>query len=75
MEKIKFDPSDSDSLISLMDAYGDSETMYPGETESGDTCTISICKDKIITQTLQKNGWIRTNTYHRDGSSEESYEK
>ena len=74
-EKIQFNPHSLEDMIALMDAYGDSDTMFPGVNEDGETVWISIFPDKIVTSTLQRNNWTRKNIYYRDGSSEELYEK
>ncbi len=74
MKQIHFDPTDQDAMNRLMDAYGDSKTMYPGTNEHGEDVYISIFYDRIVTATTQSNGWIRKNIYYRDGSREEMYE-
>ena len=74
-EKIQFNPHSLEDMIALMDTYGDSDTMFPGVNEDGETVWISIFPDKIVTSTLQRNNWTRKNIYYRDGSSEELYEK
>lgn len=73
-EQIHFNPHSLEDMIALMDAYGDSTTMYPGVNENGETVHISIFKDKIVVLTFQKNGWHRKNIYHRDGTREELFE-
>jgi hypothetical protein len=72
---IHFDPSDHKSLFRLMDEHGHSDTMYPGVNENGEPTCISFFPDKIVVSTRQTNNWIRTNVYHRDGSTEEHYER
>ena len=67
------DPSDLNSMIKLMDDLCERETMLAGETEDGEPITISVWKDRITTVTLQKNGWVRENIYHRDGTREELF--
>ena len=49
--------------------------MYLGTNEHGEEVCISIFDEKIVTSTLQSNGWTRKNIYYRDGSREEMYEK
>jgi hypothetical protein len=75
-QTLEINPADLNSMIELMDTYGDS-IMYVlcGKNENGETVFTSIYKDKIITTTLQSNGWERENTYYRDGTSEEIYSK
>ena len=75
MEQIQFDPSDQEAMVRLMDEHGDSKTMYPGKNEDGEDVYISIFRDKIVTTTSQRNGWLRKNIYYRDGSSEEMFER
>lgn len=72
-EQIRIDPSDPKGLEALMDKYGDSRCMTIGSNEIGEDVTISIFRDKIITETYQANGWIRQNVYHRDRSREELF--
>lgn len=75
MKQIHFDPADEKAMIALMDEHGDSKTMYPGSNEDGEDVWISIFHDRIVTETHQKNGWVRTNIYHRDGTREELYRR
>ena len=75
MKQIHFDPTDQEAMNKLMDEHGDSKTMYPGTNEHGESVYISIFDDKIVTMTLQTNGWSRKNTYYRDGSREETFER
>ena len=53
-EKILFNPRSLEDMIALMDTYGDSDTMFPGVNEDGETVWISIFPDKIVTSTLQR---------------------
>lgn len=69
------DPSDLEGMRKLMDEHGDSETMFPGENEAGELTFVSIYHDRIIQATHQANGWVRLNTYWRDGTHEETYKK
>ena len=73
--EIFFDPHDHHDMLDLMDKYGGSSTMFPGQNENDEPVYISIFYDKIVTMTSQSNGWTRKNIYYRDGSSEELYEK
>ena len=61
-------------MITLMDTYGDSQYPYFGENENGETVSISIFPDQIVTLTYQSNGWHRKNVYWRDGTREELFE-
>lgn len=73
-KQILFDPADQNGMIALMDAYGDSTSMYPGTNENGEDINISIFHEKIVVSTMQENGWNRINTYWRDGTREETFD-
>ena len=73
--KIKFDPSNSAGMLKLMDEYGDSENAFDGENEKGERVLISILPDQIVVTTFQTNNWNRINTYHRDGTTEETFDR
>lgn len=73
-KQIEFNPYSQKDMNVLMDIYGDSDTMYPGVNENGETIHISIFKDYIVVMTFQENGWLRKNIYHRDGTREELFE-
>lgn len=67
--------SDHRYRVSLMDAAADYPEMLAGTNEDGETVTVEICSDFISVCTSQSNGWHRTNVYHRDGTTEELYER
>ena len=46
-----------------------------GVDEDGEDVIVSIDDDCACVKTLQGNGWIRTNIYHRDGTVEELYQR
>lgn len=71
---IIFDPNDLGGMHKLMDAYGDSSVPFPGKNEAGEDIWISIFKDRITIKTHQRNGWVRLNTYWRDGIREETFD-
>ena len=73
--EITLDPRDLNSLIELMDKYGNSGYKFFGKGSEGQSVTISIWPNYIIVDTLQKNGWTRRNIYHRDGYREELFSK
>ena len=75
MKQIHFDPTNQEAMNALMDEHGKSKTMYPGTNEHGESVYISIFEDKIVTMTSQSNSWMRKNTYYRDGSREETFER
>lgn len=56
------------------DKYGLNSTMT-AENQDGEQVIITRYEDAIVVETLQKNGWIRKNVYHKDGAKEESYKK
>lgn len=72
---IEFNPYNYDSLISLMDIYGDSKDSFFGKNENGENVIYGIYSDCVITETYQHNNWTRKNAYHRDGRMEEWFEK
>ena len=73
-KQIKFDPTDLGSMISLMNEYGNSTSMYPGTNDDGEEVFISIYHERIVVSTMQSNGWNRVNTYYRDGSRDETFD-
>lgn len=75
MEDFTIDPEDYECLVSLMDRHEEFEQMLLGENGNGEVVCINIYDDKISTATIQKNGWIRTNTYWRDGTTEEHFRR
>lgn len=72
---IEFNPHDLKGMRRLMDEHGHSKSTFPGENENGERVHISIFPDKIVIATFQTNDWIRKNTYYRDGSSDETFER
>ncbi len=74
-ELFKVVPADLDAMRKLMQELGDSEGMFWGTDECGNRVSFSISHDRITTSTYQDNDWVRINTYHWDGTREESYSK
>ena len=72
---INFDLSNYEESVKQMDKYGDSKFPFEGENSDGERTLISVFKDKISMITFQHNDWIRTNILHRDGTTEEMFEK
>lgn len=70
---IKFDSQDFKGILALMDEYGESEYPYEGKNTEGERVLISINKDNVTVETFQANGWVRVNSYHRDGTIEETF--
>lgn len=72
---IDFNPHDLEGMVRLMDKYADSEFPFEGKNENGETVLISINKNNIAVETFQANEWVRINTYWRDGTTEETFER
>lgn len=75
METIDFNPEDHKIIISIMDDYGKNGLLVTGKNAEGESVVLSVSSDIITTETAQSNGWIRVNTYHRDGTREETYKR
>ena len=58
----------------LLLKYGKCEGLV-GTNEDGEKVIVTIDDKSACTRTLQFNGYIRTNTYYPDGTSEETYER
>ena len=56
----------------LLKKHGKCEGLC-GVNEDGENVIVSIDDRLAEVKTLQKNGWIRVNTYWYDGTSEETY--
>lgn len=69
-----FDPTDFDAMRTLMEKYGHNDTIFFGVNTKFEETTISIYPEKIIYVTYQHNGWVRRNTYWRDGTREETFD-
>lgn len=69
-----FDPTDLSAMRKLMDRHGDSNKLFVGMNTEAERTTISIFREKIICMTYQHNGWVRKNTYWRDGTREETFD-
>lgn len=74
-ELFRINPSDYKGMIRLMDKYGNEPLPFSGKNDKGESVIISVNPDNITIQTFQKNGWMRTNAYYRDGSTEELFER
>lgn len=73
--KVVLDPNDWESMISLMDRHYEFDSVILARNTNGEFVSISIYKDKIVSETVQNNNWVRKNVYYRDGTSEELYRK
>lgn len=70
---INIDPTDHKGLVALMEEYGEDGELAFGENQEGEFVTMTIEADRITTETMQKNGWLRRNVYWKDGTREELY--
>ena len=75
INEIEFNTNDLSKMISIMKHYKEFPMPLSGKNEVGENLIISINKDNITVQTLQNNGWVRTNVYYDDGVIEELYER
>ncbi len=73
MNNINFDPNNFKAMRRIMDKYGENGLFTTGESASGESVTLSVCKTYITTETLQRNGVTRINVYWYDGTTEELY--
>lgn len=51
----------------LVELYADSQTMFTGVDEDGETVHLSISHNGLTLRTEQENGWVRVNYYDADG--------
>lgn len=72
-EQFYLDYNDIDSIIDVMDKFGNSDMPYFGDDTEGNMTMTSVYPDTIIVKTFLKNDRVRTNYFYRDGSSEEIY--
>lgn len=75
MESFDIDFTDHERLVELMDNPKYHNDGYSSKNADGETVLVSISKEKISVRTYQDNGWMRINTYWRDGSFDETYDK
>lgn len=74
-ENIVFDLRDLETSREQMRKYGDTIFPFFGKNENGEDVLISVFDDKIVMETYQENGYIRTNILHEDGTTEELFAK
>lgn len=72
---VVLDPNDWESMIALMNRHCEFDSAISAVNTNGEFVSISIYKDKIVSETLQHNNWVRKNVYYRDGTTEELYHK
>lgn len=75
MNALNFNLENHKVIVSIMDTYGKNGLLITGENAEGESVVLSVGNDIITTETAQHNGWIRVNTYHRDGTREETYKR
>lgn len=75
MDALDFNLENHKTIVSIMDDYGKSGLLVTGKNAEGENVALSVSSDIITTETAQSNGWIRVNTYHRDGTREEMYKR
>lgn len=46
-----------------------------GKNEDGEYVVVTITDESAVVTTSQKNGWLRINTYYKNGICTEEYEK
>lgn len=67
------------TFTEIKNKVGNKTLPLAGTTDSNNTCIVgggSRDGEKYYTvETLQKNGWIRVETYWEDGTVEEDYRK
>ena len=77
-EKFLSDAMSSGDLKKMVECMDHNES-YPnglfGNNSNGEDIFVSVCNEKIILQTFQDNGVVKVNTYHKDGTTEETYER
>ena len=74
MENIDFS-SDYNTIKNLIKKYGEKGLFATGKNEDGESIIITIYSDRVVTKTLQKNNWMRVNTYWADSNIDEIYER
>lgn len=71
---MEIDYSNYEQLVDLMNHADDYPYMLVGENQNGEFTTTSITPNLVILETLQDNGWVRKNIFHRDGMVEETFQ-
>lgn len=69
---IKFDPADLSSIQQFMDTYRDIGFPLWSKNEDAEDVEIIASHEKVVVKTYQHNGWVKVNTYYRDGTCEET---
>lgn len=72
MNHITIDSDDIAGLAKLMDEHaGECGT---GVNDEGEKTFILVKANTVEVTTYQKNKWVRRRTYHRDGTTEETFD-
>ena len=75
INSVVFDPDDKKGIQQLIKDH----ILYPnslvGQNKLGEQVTVSVNSDNVTQVTFQRNGWLRTNIYWKDGTTEELYDK
>lgn len=66
--------SNLSSMRSLMEKYGNSEFPFSGKNNEGEMVEISIFHDFITVKTYQSNGWVRLDSFWKDGTTEQTFD-
>lgn len=72
---IVFDPTNTKSIKKIIKTHGKSGLLTTGKSANGENIILTVGEDYITTETLQRNDWIRVNTYWADGTTEETYKR
>ena len=59
-------------VLSWQKCYGERAEK---KNDDGEDVLISVFDDRIVMETYQENGFIRTNILHEDGTTEELFTK
>lgn len=59
----------------MLNNYGLIAEAKVGVNETGEKVVVSIDEESACVRTLQDNGWMRINIYHKDGTEEEMFQK
>lgn len=68
------DFNDFEGCLEIMRKYCGSKLPFFGTNADGENVIISVNASNITVQTMQKNGWLRTNVLWEDGTVEERYD-
>ena len=72
-EEVNFKTDDWKAMLELMQHHKDFPMPLCGKNGSNENIIVSINSDNITIETCQNNGWMRTNVYWNDFTTEELY--